>query len=163
MSVQCPQPMPVGRGRHPTCGIERTTGNVDKPIGHGLDSREAGFIGAGIGREELIQSHAAKKKDLGFSSQVLVLLARPAGFEPTTPWFVARFSIVTICLYCSSLDRASPLSLYSAGLVRTKSRKSHAGIFSDVSASTICSSTSDLGYVPDPRLRRREDGTTASR
>ena len=23
----------------------------------------------------------------------LVMLARPAGFEPTTPWFVARYSI----------------------------------------------------------------------
>jgi hypothetical protein len=23
----------------------------------------------------------------------LMILARPAGFEPTTPWFVARYSI----------------------------------------------------------------------
>src|SRR6185503_18930632 len=27
------------------------------------------------------------------SSQALENLARPAGFEPTTPWFVARYSI----------------------------------------------------------------------
>src|SRR5436190_10972299 len=27
------------------------------------------------------------------SSQALLFLARPAGFEPTTPWFVARYSI----------------------------------------------------------------------
>ena len=25
--------------------------------------------------------------------KALIVLARPAGFEPTTPWFVARYSI----------------------------------------------------------------------
>ncbi len=32
------------------------------------------------------------RKALDFS-KALIVLARPAGFEPTTPWFVARYSI----------------------------------------------------------------------
>ena len=38
-----------------------------------------------------------KKKGLGVKApkplKILFLLARPAGFEPTTPWFVAKYSI----------------------------------------------------------------------
>ena len=36
------------------------------------------------------------KIDKGLQTQVcnpLIMLARPAGFEPTTPWFVAKYSI----------------------------------------------------------------------
>ena len=36
----------------------------------------------------------AKRKEKGLQqSQALEYLARPAGFEPTTPWFVAKYSI----------------------------------------------------------------------
>ena len=35
-----------------------------------------------------------KKKGLNsFRIQALEWVARPAGFEPTTPWFVAKYSI----------------------------------------------------------------------
>ena len=35
-----------------------------------------------------------KEKDLGkLSPKPLFYMARPAGFEPTTPWFVAKYSI----------------------------------------------------------------------
>ena len=37
-----------------------------------------------------------KKKALTISRKCLILfsnLVRPAGFEPTTPWFVAKYSI----------------------------------------------------------------------
>jgi len=27
-----------------------------------------------------------------------ICMARPAGFEPTTPWFVARYAIVILCV-----------------------------------------------------------------
>ncbi len=38
------------------------------------------------------------------------MLVRPAGFEPTTPWFVAKYSIQlsygrNICNYNSTLER----------------------------------------------------------
>ena len=33
------------------------------------------------------------KKGLSFDRPFSLHLARPAGFEPTTPWFVARYSI----------------------------------------------------------------------
>ena len=35
---------------------------------------------------------ARKEKGLSFDKP-LIILARPAGFEPTTPWFVAKYSI----------------------------------------------------------------------
>ena len=39
-----------------------------------------------------LMPHRAKKKGLRFS-RPLNWVARPAGFEPTTPWFVAKYSI----------------------------------------------------------------------
>ena len=43
-----------------------------------------------------IYGAAPKKKALTISRKCLILLSnlvRPAGFEPTTPWFVAKYSI----------------------------------------------------------------------
>ena len=34
-----------------------------------------------------------KRKGLASTCKPLSNLARPAGFEPTTPWFVAKYSI----------------------------------------------------------------------
>jgi hypothetical protein len=39
------------------------------------------------------QLEREKKKGLHFSMQTLVFLVRLAGIEPTTPWFVAKYSI----------------------------------------------------------------------
>ena len=42
--------------------------------------------------ERVTQAPRRNEKDLVFETKSLNL-ARPAGFEPTTPWFVARYSI----------------------------------------------------------------------
>ena len=42
-----------------------------------------------------MHDHKARRAgcDASGPSLVLQILARPAGFEPTTPWFVAKYSI----------------------------------------------------------------------
>ena len=41
-------------------------------------------------------AHAGRTNEKGLQTEIcnpLIMLVRPAGFEPTTPWFVARYSI----------------------------------------------------------------------
>jgi hypothetical protein len=61
----------------------------------GIEGRDAD-----VGTSEALDSHQDRpKKTKGFTSkpwltcEPLSLMVRLAGFEPTTPWFVAKYSI----------------------------------------------------------------------
>ena len=46
-----------------------------------------------VGRNGVRVTQPSNNKGLGRIPRPLKFVARPAGFEPTTPWFVARYSI----------------------------------------------------------------------
>src|SRR5262245_47603131 len=80
---------------------------------HGRQMQSTGASPSGLGHSGAAEWHSTrlmaqgKKKRLrGINSKPLTdkaNLARLAGFEPTTPWFVAKYSIQL------SYSRASPL------------------------------------------------------
>ncbi len=72
--------------------IARKSGQAVAAIHRHATSPHASRARDGQGLQ-VVSGRAKARKGLHFCSPFLACLARPAGFEPTTPWFVAKYSI----------------------------------------------------------------------